>query len=73
MSWIFNTDFFSMNRERGEQRALNASTPLAAALMTHAQEGDVVYGDPTNFNIKDPYNDFDHGWDLDSDEFLGMR
>jgi hypothetical protein len=81
MAWIFNTDFWSMKNKDGSEPGLNSSVPLAAALMASAGEDDVIYGDPTNFNMNDEINEFDHGWDLDTDAvslrkgdyFQGMR
>lgn len=69
MKWIFNTDLFSMENDRFQIKSRQRpSVPLAEALMTTVEEGDVVIGDPTNFNIKDEFNEFDQGWDLEGDE-----
>lgn len=81
MSYIFNTDFFSMKRKDNKEVAPEQLVSLSSALLAQSGEGDVVYGDPTDFDMKDEVNQFDHGWDLDMDAksfrrgeyFQGMR
>lgn len=79
MSYIWNTDLFSIENRKHPQYEMRPSKPLAEALLTKTKEGEVVIGDPTDFNIKDRlngYNDFDQGWDLEGGEddvFVGMR
>jgi hypothetical protein len=81
MGWIFNTDFFSMKNKDSIESQQRPSVPLKDALLATVEDGDVVYGDPTDFNMRDEINEFDHGWDLDMDAasfrkgdyFQGMR
>jgi len=74
MKHIFNTNFYSMRNDRSVQWDQRPSRDFVDAMLHTLGENDLVVGDPTDFNIKDEINDFDHGWDLDDDDaFLIMR
>lgn len=76
MRWIFNTDLFSMKGRYSDESSLKLpkKTMKEVASLT-VGEGDLVIGDPCQFKLDDPYNDFDAGWDLEgeTDLFIGMR
>lgn len=74
MRYVHNTDMYSMENRKSLQYEQRRSIGLSDALMDTIGEDEVVIGDPTNFNIRDQINTFDHGWDLDeNDAFLILR
>ena len=72
MRYVHNTDMYSMKNDKSIQYEQRPSVRLSDALMDTIGEDEVVIGDPTNFNIHDQINTFDHGWDLDEDDAFFM-